>query len=271
MDALVKRQEAEELKVFRTELKMEQGQLFHLRYGPLDLYIENSPNEIRVRSMTSNDWMDSSFHYQFPFEGMFPDNLLTEKRFAYLEKSPALKILPCLGELPFVVKPNSTFMILPGEKAKIYLSTPVNIRLSDVHTNQVITEIPVLGRVKTWFGDSPTNGQLCFFTRIHAALIEENLPFRPHRALTHLYVENKSKEPIPIKKLKIPVNYLTLYQDDRGLFVTSSLSVKSDVNGQLKDLKIFPPNENSGELFKVQEPRDQIPKMIFKSTTEIMR
>ena len=37
----MKRQEAEELKVFRTDLKMTEGQLFHLRYGPLDLYIEN--------------------------------------------------------------------------------------------------------------------------------------------------------------------------------------------------------------------------------------
>lgn len=267
----MKRQEAEELKVFRTDLEMKEGELFHLRYGPLDLYIENSPNEIRVRSMTSNDWMDSSFHYQFPFEGMFPENLLKEKRFAYQERSPALKVLPCLGEKPFVVKPDKTFMVLPGERAKIYLSTPMSVRLSDLKTGQVIDEIPVLNRVKTWFGDSPTDGELCFFTRIHAALIEENLPFRPHRALTHLFIENSSKEPIPIKKLKIPVNYLTLYQDNRGLFVTSSLSVKSDMKGQLKDLRIFAPITDDGELYKIQEPREQIPKMIFKSVTELMR
>lgn len=267
----MKRNEAEELKIFRTDLKMTDGQLFHLRFGPLDLYIENSASEIRVRSMTSNDWMDSSFHYQFPFAGMYPKNLLEERRFAYQDHSPTLKILPCLGELPFVVKPDTTFMILPGERAKIYLSTPMSIVLSDALTEQVVDEIPVLHRVKTWYGETPTNGELCFFTRIHAALIEENLPFRPHRALTHLYIENSSQEPIPIKKLKIPVNYLTLYQDGRGLFVTSSLSVKSDYRGELKDLKIFPPEAQGGDLFKIQSPREQVPKVSLRSITEIMR
>lgn len=267
----MKRTETEELKVFRENLEMKEGQQFHLRFGPLDLYIEKSKNEIRLRSMSSNDWMDSSFHYEFPFVGMFPKNLLEEKRFAYTENSPVLKVIPCLGELPFVIRPDTTFMVLPGEKAKIFLTTPMNIRLYNNQTNQVIDEVPVLNRTKTWFGESPTDGQLCFFTRIHAALLEENLPFRPHRALTHLYVENSSKKPIPIKKLKIPVNYLTLYQDERGMFVTSSLSVKSDVKGQLKDLKIFAPISERGSLVKIQDPRERIPKMIFKSITELMR
>lgn len=266
----MKRQEALELKVFRTNLELGEDQIFYLRFGPLDLYIEKNENEIRVRYMTSNDWMDSSFHYQFPYDGMYPQSLLEEKRFAFSERSPTLKVLPCLGEMPFVVKPDTTFMILPGEKAKIHLSTPMNLRLLDVHSSQVIDEIPVLRRVKTWFGESPTSGQLCFFTRIHAALVEENLPFRPHRAMTHIYIENSSKEPIPIKKLKIPVNYLNLYQDNRGLFVTSSLSVKSDLKGQLKDLKIFAP-EPLDDLYKVQDPRDPLPNMLLKSITEIMR
>ena len=267
----MKRQDALDLKVFQTDLEMKNGENFHLRFGPLDFYLEKIETEIRVRWMTSNDWMDSSFHYQFPFTGMFPENLLTEKRFAYSEKAPLMKVAPCLGERPFIVKPDTTFMVLPGEKAKIYLSTPMSIRLTDLNFKQVIDEIPVLDRVKTWYGETPTQGQLCFFTRIHAALIEENLPFRPHRALTHLYIENSSKKPIPIEKLKIPVNYLTLYQEDRGLFVTSSLSVRIDLRGNLRDLKIFAPNKKDEDLVKIQEPREVIPKGLFKSTTEIMR
>lgn len=267
----MKRNEAEELKVFLTDLELKDGESFHLRFGPLDFYLEKSTSEIRVRWMTSNDWLDSSFHYQYPFTGMYPKNLLTEKRFAYSDNEPLLQVLPCLGELPFVVKPDTTFMVLPGEKAKIFLSTPMSVRLLDKHSGLVIDEIPVLHRVKTWFGESPTMGQLCYFTKIHAALIEENLPFRPHRALTHLYMENSSTEPIPIEKLKIPVNYLTLYQDNRGLFVTSSLSVRLDKNKRLRDLKIFPPQDTEGDLQVVQQPREKIPKTLFTSTTEIMR
>lgn len=267
----MKRDDAHELKVFQTDLKMKDGENFHLRFGPLDLYIEKISSEIRVRWMTSNDWMDSSFHYQFPFTGMHPSNLLKEKRFAYSEKTPILRVTPCLGEMPFVVKPDTTFMVLPGEKAKVFLSTPMNVRLLVGKEQQVIDEVPVLHRVKTWFGESPTKGQLCFFTRIHAALLEENLPFRPHRALTHLYVENSSKKPIPIEKLKIPVNYLNLYQDDRGLFVTSSLSVRIDLQENLKDLKIFPPEYQEGSLAVIQSPREVLPKKLFTSPTEIMR
>ncbi len=267
----MKRSEAEKLKVFQTILEMKERESFHLRFGPLDLYLEKIDNEIRVLWMTSNDWMDSSFHYQFPFEGMYPDTLLTEKRFAYSKKAPSLRVAPCLGERPFVVKPDTTFMVLPGEKAKIYLSTPMSVRLSDAETTEVIDEIPVLNRVKTWFGETPTTGELCFFTRIHAALKEKNLPFRPHRAMTHLYVHNSSKTPIPIEKLKIPVNYLTLYQDERGLFITSSLSIRIDSNGRIKDLEIFKPTRLGEGAAVIQNPRDKIPKTIFKSATEIMR
>lgn len=265
------RDEAEKLKVFQTDLIMQDGESFHLRYGPLDFYVEKISTEIRMRWMTTNDWLDNSFRYQFPFTGMSPENLLKEKRFAFSESSPRLKVLPCLGELPFVVKPDTTFMILPGEKAKIYLSTPMNIRLLNQEKSLVIDEIPVLHRVKTWFGESPTHGQLCYFTRIHAALLEENLPFRPHRALTHVYIENSSGKPIPIEKLKIPVNYLTLYQQARGVFVTSSLSVRIDPHENLKDLKIFAPQNEGEELFTIHGPREKIPKSFFKSITEIMR
>ncbi len=265
------RDQADELKVFQSDLNMQDGENFHLRFGPLDFYLEKISTEIRVLWMTSNDWMDSSFHYQYPFTGMQPSNLLKEHRFAYSGKPSRLRVIPCLGEYPFVVKPDSTFMILPGEKAKIYLSTPMNVRLVDLGASQVIDEIPVLHRVKTWFGNSPTSGQLCFFTRIHAALIEENLPFRPHRALTHVYIENSSKLPIPIEKLKIPVNYLTLYQENRGVFVTSSLSVRIDNNENLKDLKIFAPEDEDGSLTMIHGPREKIPKSLFKSVTEIMR
>ena len=267
----MKRKDAEKLKVFQTDLPLGSGESFHLRFGPLDLYIEQISSEFRVRWMTSNDWMDSSFHYHYPFTGMYPNNLLAEKRFAYSKKAPVLKVCPCLGEKPFVVKPDTTFMILPGEKAKIFLSTPMNVRLYDKGSGDIIDEIPILKRVQTWFGETPTSGQLCFFTRIHAALLEENLPFRPHRAMTHVYIENSSGKPLPIKKLKIPVNNLTLYQDARGLFVSSSLSLRIDHKENLKDLKIFPPSEDVEDLEIVQQPRDLIPKTLFKSITEIMR
>ena len=265
------RKEAEALKVFREELDMAKGNIFHLRYGPLDLYIEKMSNEIRIRWMTSNDWMDSSFHYQFPFQGVFPENMLSEKRFAYSGEKPKLMVLPCLGEKAFVARPDNTFMVLPGEKAKVYLSTPVNVRLTDLDGNRVIDEIPVIHRTQTWFGDSPTYGQLCFFTNIKAALNEEHLPFRPHRAMTHVIVENRSKKPIPIERLKIPVNYLTLYQDDRGLFVTSSLSVKCDEKGKVRDVKIIPPENNHKELYKIHEPREVMSRLLFQTVTELMR
>lgn len=266
----MKRHEAEELKVFQTILSLNNGQNFHLRYGPLDLYIERTQSEFRVRWMTSNDWMDSSFHYKLPFTGMPPTNLLKEKRFAFSKECPRLKVTPILGERPFVVKPDTTFMVLPGEKAKIFLSTPVNVALTNADTGLLIDEIPVLHRVKTWYGETPTSGQLCFFTKIHAALIEEKLPFRPHRALTHLHVENSSSEPIPIEKLKIPVNHLNLYQEPRGLFVTSSLWLNIGKKGRLRNLEIRPPRVE-GDLVDMQEPREAVPKMLFTSIAELMR
>ncbi|MCB0377819.1 MAG: DUF432 domain-containing protein [Bdellovibrionales bacterium] len=265
------REQAQELNILQNPVDLDLGEIFHLRYGPLDLYLERAESQLRLRWMTSQDFMDSSFEYQLPFKGMFPENLLSEKRFAFTGKIPPLKILPCLGEKPFVARPETPFMILPGEKTSIYLSTPMSLRIMDNQSHQIIDELPVIERTKTWFGDSFTSGQLCFFTHIHAALKEDELPFRPHRALTLVTIENRSKKTIQIKRLKIPAPYLTLYQEERGVFVTSTLNVKCDIKGKVKELKIVRPSLGDGKNVQIFPPREALPSSIFKSVTELMR
>ena len=268
----MKTDRAEALKVFRESLHIKDGESFHLRFGPLDLFLKKEEVELTVHWTSSNDWLDQSFTYEYPFQGRLPESILSTERFTFSRDIPSLKIQPCLGELAFVAKPHEKLMILPGEKAKIFMSTPMSIAIIDEKTNQVITEIPVMDRAQTWFGETTTKGELCFFTRIFAALKEENLPFRPHRAMTHVHVMNRSRKTIPVERLRIPVPYFSLFQKENGRFVTSSLEVLCDIKGKVRDLKIRPPKTNIENLFKISSPRYNVSDSFFvTSVKELLR
>ena len=258
-------EKASALKSFREALNIQAGELFHLRFGPLELYIEKNEQELQIKWSSSNDWLDSAFHYEYPFKGHLPENLLQHKRFAYSSPLEKIKVTPCLGEKPFVARPQTPLMILPGHNAKIFLSTPMSLRIAG---DRVFDEIPVMERSQTWFGESVTRGELCFFTNIYAALREEDLPFRPHRAMTHVNIQNRSQNPIPVDRLKIPVPAFSLFQRDSGRFVTSSLDVRCDSKGVVRDLKIRPPSGLSS-LVPIAEPRQKV--STIKTIQELMR
>ena len=256
---------AQALKKLQNPIALKEGELFHLRFGPLELYVEKNEKEIQFKWTSSNDWLDSSFHFEYPFKGHLPENLLQHKRFAYSKDFATIQVVPCLGEKPFVARPQTTLMVLPGHKAKIFLSTPMSVRILG---EEVIEEIPVFERSQTWFGDSPTHGELCFFTNIYAALREEDLPFRPHRAMTHVNIENRSNKAIPVDRLKIPVPALALFQRDSGRYVTSSLDVRCDSKGIVRDLRIRPPSGLSS-LLPIAKPRTKV--STIRSISELMR
>jgi len=248
-------QDSEKLKVFQTLLTMPAHEIFYLRFGPLSLYLSKSETELTIKWYTSNDWLDSSFNYDWPFEGVLPESLLTTHRVAFSKEIPSIQVIPCLGEKAFVAKPFHRLDLLPGQKMKVFMSTPMSLEILDAEKGESLAEIPVFNRPLTWFGENTIRGEVCFFTNIHAALREEDMPFRPHRAMTHLNITNRSSERFPIKRLKIPVNYLSLFQRANGRFITSSIDIDLEEGGHLKNVQVRPPRSNIKNLTPMARPR----------------
>ena len=268
----MKLEDGKKLKVFQTLLELQENQMFHLRFGPLDLYLTKNDIELVIRWSTSNNWLDSSFHYDLPYEGLMPENLLTTQRVAFSRKISNLRVIPCLGEKPFVAHPFDRLDLLPGEKTKVFMSTPMSVQIIDTGEGEVLAEIPVFQRPLTWFGENTIRGEVCFFTNINAALSEEDLPFRPHRAMTHLHISNRSNAVIPIERLKIPVQFLSLFQKENGRFVTSSIDMDCDNKGRVRKLEVRRPRTNVKSLTAIAPPRKRESRLLLpKTVSELMR
>lgn len=250
-------EDSEKLKVFQTLLEMPSHQVFYLRFGPLSLYLAKSETELTIKWSTSNDWMDTSFSYDWPFTGILPETLLTTHRVAFSREIQSIQLTPCLGERAFVAQPFDRLDLMPGQKMKVFMSTPMSLEILDAVEGESLAEIPVFRRPLTWFGESTIKGELCFFTNIHAALREEDMPFRPHRAMTHVNITNRSSERFPIQRLKIPVHYLSLFQRANGRFITSSIDIDLESGGKIRSVQIRPPRTNIKNLTSVAAPRSK--------------
>lgn len=245
----------QELKAFRTPFQLEEGQILHVRLGPLDLFVGHFFQEWRVSWYSSNDYLDNSFELNLPFQGKVPELLSSQIRYTYSRDSNSfIKVTPVLGDLPFVAKPTKPLMVLPGETVKIYMSIPLFLRLELEEPYCLIEEIPVLMSPKTWFGKTTIIGSVCYSTRIKAVLDRKELVNRPYRAVSQLIIENRGHDSLHVERLKVPAPHLSLYQREDGLFMTSVIHYIRDSSGQIKTVDVITKEEQE-DLFFLAGPR----------------
>ncbi len=239
-----------ELQVFQHPVKLEMGQILHLRFGPLDLYVGHFFQEWRVSWKSSNDYMDNSFLFELPFNGSVPEDMQSQIRYTYSRPSNSfIKLTPILGDRAFVAKPTKPLMVLPGETVKIYMSIPLFVRVELEEPYALIEEIPVLQSPRTWFGESTIVGEVCYSTRIKAVLDRRELVQRPYRATSQLIIENRGDDSLHVERLKVPAPYLSLYQNEDGHFLTSVIHYIRDSSGHIKDVDIIAKEDQENLTF----------------------
>lgn len=102
-----------------------------------------------------------------------------------------LKLVPIMADRLVVSRPKSPFRILPGQHATLFVSTPAWVRIA-LGNGKALAELPLFRPSDTWFGPSTLVGELGYAARTHCRLDVCDVPFRPHRAVTPLRVENRS-------------------------------------------------------------------------------
>ncbi|MBY0314688.1 MAG: hypothetical protein K2Q26_04170 [Bdellovibrionales bacterium] len=246
---------ASELKIFRNPFKLDEGKNLHLRFGPMDLYMGHFHQEWRVSWSTTNEYTDNSFRLDHDYTGPIPDVFSSEKRYTYSRQTNSfVKMTPVLGDLAYVAKPSKPLMVLPGETVKIFMSTPLFLRLESENPYNLIEEIPILQSPKTWFGQNTITGEVCYSTRIKAVLDKKDLTYRPYRAVSQLIIDNRGSNPLHVEKLKVPSPYLALFQNDQGEFITSVIQYIRHPSGEIRTVDVLDPQDGE-ELFFMSGPR----------------
>jgi hypothetical protein len=159
-------------------------------------------------------------------------------RFVFRKSPDSFCLKPRLLERPVVVKTTQPVHVPPGENITFFISSPVCVSIELVKPHIVLQEVPVLRLSDTWFGSSTRIGELCYAAKTHARNSKEEVPLRPHRAVTPVTIHNKSDELLAIEKLSIPVPFLSVYGLADGTLWTDPVSLEHTAGHQLATLKI---------------------------------
>ncbi len=236
-----------------TPAEVPEGGHLDIKLGSLRLTIGHGHDEWTLATEAIAD-EDSSAQVSFkPGKGL-PEK--ADERFVFAGESNRLVLQPLLADRPVVIRPRQPVFLLSGQTVTLYLSTPIWLKVMIGDPPVLLKELPVLRQSDTWFGPNTREGELCYAGRTHARHQMNELPDRPHRALTPLVIHNKADSPLPLEKISLPVPMLALYGDSKGKLWTQSVTLTREDKSDLATVRIDSRQpEADGELVRLAEPR----------------
>jgi hypothetical protein len=181
-----------------------------------------------------------------------------QERYVFRETGEALQIRPALADRPVISRPVTPFHLPAGEEATLFVSSPVWLHLSVPEPACDLTEVPIQRSSDTWFGPSTREGQLCYDSRTAGRLHLEEVPKRPHRAVTRVVIRNEGSDALRLERLSLPAPYLAVFEADDGLLWTTPVTLVRDHTGEMGMVKIHerPPQEARGAK-RLSPPREK--------------
>ena len=246
--------------------------------GPLTLWARRHPREWAIMTTSGSDGTagEAERGHEVPEDDVPEDAAV--RRFSFSESPPALLLRPVLADRPVVVRPESTLSVPSGERVTLFVSTPVWVTISvgrpsrgrrrrgrkpntrrdeDALEDVLLTEIATHRLSDTWFGPSTLVGELCYASRTAGRLTIDELPIRPHRAVTPVTIDNRAATPLLVQRVLVPVPTLALFADqDGGLWTQGvSLTREADVDQAVARVDSAPPTVARGPAERLAEPR----------------
>jgi len=234
----------------------EKCRLWHI--GPLTLGVYRHNSEWQVARNYGEDRDDDDIAWDVTTTNSLSESLATDySRYILRESTEQLTITPLLVPRPVISRPNIPFNLIAGEAITVYVSTPLWLGLSLGPTlPRVLDEIPIQRPSDTWFGPSTMEGELCYASTTHCRLNLEELPQRPHRAVTPVLIENQADTTLSVERLRIPAPLLSLYTTPAGQLWTPKITLVRTTDGDMAALNIDdkPPTE-ANQVEPVGKPR----------------
>lgn len=141
-------------------------------------------------------------------------------RWAPRDWTGEVDVRPTLPDRPVVVSPQDRFHLLPGAEARIYVRVPLWARVEAVRTDGARDELELLPTIPasdTWWG-TVQDGELCYWLTTLARRTLSEALFEPHLAICPLSLANHSDDDLPVDKIALRVEHLSLYHDGHRIF-----------------------------------------------------
>ena len=197
--------------------------------GPKTLWITRGDSEWRVADAEGPDRLDARLVIAEPAEEPAgDDDGIDVRRFASRSGNRSVRLGPALPDLPVVVRTTQPFFVPAMQEITLFLSAPLWFRVYLDGRETELVDTPIARPSDTWCGPDTMTGELCYALRTSARLHLENLPRRPHRAISAVRIQNNAPSALHIEKLKVPVPYLSLFVSHEGYLWTEALTLERE-------------------------------------------
>jgi len=137
-------------------------------------------------------------------------------------------VYPKLADRPVVVKTAKPLHIQTKQQIDIYVSTPLWFAVTAHKAKIELQEVPIIRPSDTWFGSSTQVGELCYASTTQGRLYLNDLPQRPHRAISPVRIKNQADKPLLLSQFSLPTPYLSLFDTVHGGLWTEAITLLND-------------------------------------------
>ena len=234
----------EQRKQWWGEFRLAEDEAVRHRIGPLDIVLQRLRREWRVALENRAEGAEEDVVSTMAVPAQEMETIEGLDRYVFRATTEAYRIVAALADRPVVARPSSPFNLPPGEEATVYVSSPLWVRIEN-GAARVLKEAPILRPSDTWFGPSTREGELCYASQTSCRTALEEIPLRPHRAVTAVRIGNKAKKALLLERLSLPVVHLSLFASPQSLLWTESVSMIREEDEDLASLRIEkkPPTE----------------------------
>nr|MEE4269987.1 hypothetical protein [Candidatus Krumholzibacteria bacterium] len=210
------------------------------RLGSLELWVSRFSSEVRVtsRGLSQEDEGPLCAGELVALPDPTDHEDLAVVRYGVRESDKRLQIMPATADRAVVVKSEKTFIVPPGGAISAFVSSPLWVRVDLDDPVRPMYAQPTNRPSDTWFGPSTIEGELCYAIRTSVRFNLENLPVRPHRAISVVRILNHGTTPLPLERLRIPLPLLSLFAGNNGRVWTEAITLERNQDDNLADIKL---------------------------------
>ena len=168
----------------------------------------------------------------------------------------ALRLRPRHADRPIVGRPERPLTLLPGVSLRVFVNVPAWLCLE--LEGRAVWEAPSVTPSDTCFG-SPVEGSLAYAIRTHLRTDPKNFKPAPHRIRVPVLLRNEGEDPLPIQRVRVPVQELGIYAGSDGTLWSPEVRFTRTQapDAALVEVTSAPPPQALPE--RLTPPRDQTP------------
>ncbi len=194
--------------------------------GPFHLWIQHLPNQWRLHWTQTGGWLDATVRTGRGIQEAIPSRA-QQRTCMFGEGRDELTFSPALADRPVIAQLATPIRVLPGETVHLYTISPLWLKADATLPAKTLIDVPLYRMSDTWFGPMSVMGELCYASPSPTFLQLREVPLRLHCVITAIQVKNSGTASLPIEKINIPMQRLSLFYSARTGFWTDTISLET--------------------------------------------